>query len=226
MNELVSCLMVTGHDPVRRRFALAAIESFRQQTYPHRELVIINQSLERLLPEPEPTIQEIQVPVQPTLGDARNLSLDHARGDWWLPWDDDDWSHPDRITWQMGARDGQRAVVPCRFLVYSFPRNVACVQVHPWCSGLMLFPRCTQRYPAMPSSEDWVFMESFPNRLRWENPPEMYIRTHHGANTWGVDHILGRRRQARNEWTVPPVLRGYLKSILGKHYAWATIGGS
>ena len=232
--DLVSCLMVTGHDPCREPFGRVAIESFRQQTWPNKELLILNQSFHqphsyRLLEDGWEkgegySIAEYHVlPIQP-LGTARNQLLEHARGEWLLPWDDDDWSHPERITRQMHARNGQRAVVPSCYLVYSFPRNTACVQTHKWCCGLMLFPRGPQRYEPKPSSEDWALMELFPDRIRWENPPEMYIRTHHGMNTWHEKHILGRLAGRENTWLLLPRQQAYLKDVLAHHYPWATIG--
>src|SRR5436305_1073460 len=46
-----------------------------------------------------------------TVGDLRNLALEHATGDFIVNWDDDDWHHPRRIEVQMQARGEDTAVL-------------------------------------------------------------------------------------------------------------------
>lgn len=227
---LVSCLLVTGCSASRERFGLAAVRSFRKQTYGPRELVIINQSFGtaheyRLLSKPDErgpayTIRELLVSRAATLGEARNLSLEAATGDWWLPWDDDDWSHPQRLEWQLGNRRGNSPVVPTRYTVYSFVTNSAYVSRRKLCPGLALFPRTAMRYPAEARSEDMHFLKQFDTNIRWQNPPQMYLRFHHGDNTWGAKHILGKYAQPvmHGRWQVPAPVAKYLKHILTKEY--------
>lgn len=234
--------MVTGHQAGRERFARVAVRSFQAQTYQPRELVILNQSLGlpqtyRILADEffqhphigeykakDYTIREIMAPTAKTLGDARNQTLEMARGEWMLPWDDDDFSHPDRITQQMARRNGQRAVVPTNYICYSFPNNTAYVQRHRWCSGLMLFPRTDWRYEPKPSSEDWSLMELFPDRIRWENPSHLYIRSYHGENTWDERHVMGRFKGVVGQWILMTPQQDYLRSVLSEYYPWAKMG--
>lgn len=233
-------MMVTGHQPARHRLAQAAVRSFQAQTYSPRELVIVNQGSQPLLNSElfhvggghygmiktqDYTIRELLAPVQP-LGAVRNQCLEACRGEWLLPWDDDDWSHPDRIARQMAARDGQRAVVPCRYVAYSFVRNSALIETHKWCSGLMLFPRTTHRYDAARGkSEDWVLMEAFPDRMRWENPALIYLRFYHGQNTWHERHVMWHLAGKSHTWQLPAEAAQYLRQTLRAQYPWHQFSG-
>ncbi|WP_243664642.1 glycosyltransferase family A protein [Rhodothermus marinus] len=102
----VSCLMVTADRPhlVRR-----AIRSYLQQTYPNRELVVLDngrQPLDEALLAEVPADELVYARVEPrpdlVIGTLRNQALELARGDYIAPqWDDDDWSHPERLMRQM-----------------------------------------------------------------------------------------------------------------------------
>jgi glycosyltransferase involved in cell wall biosynthesis len=227
--------MVTGGSPLREQFGRQAVESFRQQTYAPRELVILNQSLDKphqyqLLPELFEAgegyyIREMMSwPMK--LGQARNYTLGQAAGDWLLAMDDDDWWHPQRIEWQTAQRDGQKLVVPCLYLAYSFLNDAAYVSRHQWCAGLTLFPRTTRRYDAdRQRSEDWAFMDAIPQsgRVRWVDPEEMYLRFYHGENTWDARHVMrqfgGQDCCGRRQCS--PAAATYLDTVLAEHYAWA-----
>jgi len=102
----ISCLMVT-----RDRVSLArrAIRSYADQAYPNRELVIVTDGTERYrasLARYASFIDAKNVrfadPGRPgqTLGALRNLSIDAAGGELICQWDDDDCSHPERLSAQ------------------------------------------------------------------------------------------------------------------------------
>ncbi len=121
---LVSCLMPTGN---RERFARQAVRYFQRQTYPSRELVIVDDGdtdddgtvddddrsgdhamsglphwadLEREGCEPAP-VQYLRVPAGTSIGAKRNAAVQAARGELLLCWDDDDWYGPERIERQI-----------------------------------------------------------------------------------------------------------------------------
>jgi hypothetical protein len=92
---LVSCIMPT-HD--RRYFVTGAIDCFLKQTYPHKELIILDDgpSVEDLIPR-NPCIRYIRNEGKLTIGAKRNLCCGAAYGDVIAHWDDDDWSAPGRL---------------------------------------------------------------------------------------------------------------------------------
>lgn len=76
---LVSCIMPTIK--ARDEFRKEAVACFEAQTYPNRELVTVF----------DPG----------TVGAKRNMACSRARGEIICHWDDDDWSHPERIADQI-----------------------------------------------------------------------------------------------------------------------------
>jgi glycosyltransferase involved in cell wall biosynthesis len=80
-----------------------AASAWVAQTYPERELVVVN-ATGRALPGGLPE-GAVEVRAEPgTPGRLRNLGCDAATGEWLAQWDDDDWSAPDRLTVQMAQR--------------------------------------------------------------------------------------------------------------------------
>src|SRR5437868_4002655 len=99
---LVSCLMPTAD---RRRFVPQAIAYFLRQDYAERELVILDDGLDPIadLVPADPRIRYERLTRRPSLGEKRNLAVEHARGDLLLHWDDDDWFSSDRVRLQVDA---------------------------------------------------------------------------------------------------------------------------
>lgn len=99
---LVSCVMPTAD---RRAFVPQAIGYFLRQSYPNKELVIVDDgadSVADLVPD-DPQLRYIRLSGQRTLGAKRNLCVEAARGELIMHWDDDDWMVPHRISTQVAA---------------------------------------------------------------------------------------------------------------------------
>ena len=121
--EKVSCLMVTLNrfEHVRR-----SVSSFCQQDYPNKELVILTcggsnyaERLGALVRSIGRTdIRCVSLGAAVTLGALRNASVEHALGPMVCQWDDDDLSHPKRLSMQVEAMRADRARVS--FLVDAF----------------------------------------------------------------------------------------------------------
>jgi hypothetical protein len=118
---LVSCIMPTTGD--RRRFLPQAIYCFQRQTYPNLELVILcdgEDDLCDLVPRDDERVRYFYVgPDRRTIGTKRNLSCERAKGELIAHCDDDDWSHPDRLSFQVGGLLAEEAEV-CGFLQLLF----------------------------------------------------------------------------------------------------------
>jgi glycosyltransferase involved in cell wall biosynthesis len=97
---LVSCIMPT-YD--RRRFVVRAIRYFLNQAYPNRELVIVDDGTDCVadVVPAESQIRYVRLPERHTIGAKRNLACEMSNGELIVHWDDDDWSAPWRLDYQI-----------------------------------------------------------------------------------------------------------------------------
>ena len=96
---LISCICLTYRRPVRDQYLLEeSIESFQRQTYPNKELIILNDCPGQILACDAPNVRVYNAPNRfNSVGEKRNLAVALARGDVLAPWDDDDISLPWRL---------------------------------------------------------------------------------------------------------------------------------
>jgi hypothetical protein len=105
---LVSCIMPTRD---RRADVPRAIHCFLRQSYERRELVVVDDGTDRvadLLPD-DPRVRYVRLAQPLPLGEKRNLACDLARGQLIAHWDDDDWSAPYRLGYQVGELESRAA---------------------------------------------------------------------------------------------------------------------
>jgi glycosyltransferase involved in cell wall biosynthesis len=205
---LVSCLAVTANRPGLLR---RAVRCFNRQTYPHRELVVLDDGDADLTPAlqdvPSEQLRYHRIPRQPenVLGALRNRTLDLAEGDYLAQWDDDDWYHADRLAVQVAAlEEGADACALAATLMHLSTDGFL---LHPYVGhlgggvpGTIVHRRDDAlRYPAQRRAEDSVYLDAWRVR-RYEELPDSYahlfIRTFHGANTWEVSHFHRRIRNS------------------------------
>lgn len=91
---MVSCVMLCTW-PKRSAMIGDALLSYELQTYPHRELVVVNDGAPLRALRDDVTV--VNVPAGMTIGAKRNVGLRVASGDWVATWDDDDFSWPERV---------------------------------------------------------------------------------------------------------------------------------
>ena len=87
----------------RRRFLPQAIRYFLAQDYRNKELIIVDDgedSVADLVPE-DHRIRYVRLPAKSVLGEKRNRAASEARGEIIVHWDDDDWSAPWRLRYQL-----------------------------------------------------------------------------------------------------------------------------
>jgi hypothetical protein len=191
---LVTAVLITGLHRERYSMARVAIECFKAQTYPNKNLLIVNHG-EQSLASGDARIVELRLKKSSwqTIGDLRNLALEHASGDFIVNWDDDDWHHPRRIEVQMQARSRDTAVLLKRRIHHSlvngcsryaeYPRGAEATILHP--------KKVPYRYPSMLRGSDSVFAKKFAVRLAVDNDAALHIRFFHGLNLWDAPHIMG-----------------------------------
>jgi glycosyltransferase involved in cell wall biosynthesis len=88
----------------RRAFVPRAIEYFRRQDYPAKELVILDDGRDPvgdLVPTGDPAIVYQRLDHRVVLGAKRNLACQIARGTIIAHWDDDDWQARHRLSTQV-----------------------------------------------------------------------------------------------------------------------------
>jgi glycosyltransferase involved in cell wall biosynthesis len=100
---LASCIMPTCNRP---EFAVLALSRFREQDYPRKELVVVDdgsESIEAVVrAEANPDIRYRRLePRGASVGEKRNIACDDTLGEFICMWDDDDWYAPNRLSLQV-----------------------------------------------------------------------------------------------------------------------------
>lgn len=200
----VSCLMVTAD---RRRFVRRSILCYRRQTYPRKELVIVDdggEPLDGLLTGFAPgEVKYHRLAREPgnVLGRLRNISLELATGDLCANWDDDDWYHPDRLAVQVGALGaGADSCSLAAALVHidraPFSRHAFVSPFRRGVPGSLVYPRSgAVRHPEVRRGEDGAFLAGWqkrPHRVLGPEHAGLMVRCYHGTNTWDGGHFVRR----------------------------------
>lgn len=158
---LVSCIMPTKD---RRPFIARAVECFFAQTYEKKQLVVLDngEPIADLLPK-DSRIKYARMPGKQTTGALRNLCCQLADGEFIAHWDDDDWSHPDRLAEQVEAL-GDKQVTGYRSIFFHGPGSEAYRYTGPkqFAVGASLLYRRAwwqgNRFPAQQVGEDSAFV--------------------------------------------------------------------
>src|SRR6516164_9576755 len=216
---MISCLMVTLD---RLELAKLAILSYAGQSYSARELVIVSDGQEQFRSALTDYAESLGIAgvrlIYPgagawTLGALRNLSMEAARGEIICQWDDDDYSHPDRLAIQAHhmASEAAAASFFTDHLQYIEPegflswidwsiegRNEGLMRLAP--GTLMMHCDARFRYtecgPDARRGEDWMFMESLYASVRvapLTGAGYLYLYRYHGRNTYPREHHCSLR---------------------------------
>lgn len=101
MKDLISAIMPTWR---RANYVPQAIKCFLDQTWPEKELIILDDDerpgVKLLIPR-DPRIRYVMARRRRTIPEKRNACCFRARGKYIAHWDDDDWSDPRRLEVQM-----------------------------------------------------------------------------------------------------------------------------
>ena len=95
---LVSVICPTYNRP---QYLPTAIRCFFQQTYPNKEMIIVDDGMSVCSIPADERVRYIHVNDRMTTGAKRNLGARRVNGDVIANWDDDDWSHPHRLEDQV-----------------------------------------------------------------------------------------------------------------------------
>lgn len=206
---LISCLMVTrGQRTGGAGLPEFAIDGFARQTYPNRELVIVCDSpalpqddpLERAIGAADcPNVRLVRVNAAGreggvTLGELRNIAVDHAAGHYVCQWDDDDLYDPCRLEMQQRvlAAAGAQACLLGRWMIWWPAEDRLAVSCERDWEGSLLCERAAMpRYPALRRGEDTPVVEQLRRSARVVRMdlPRLYTYVVHGGNTFTVRHF-------------------------------------
>lgn len=227
-HPLISCLMVTADRP---RLMRRSVRCYQRQTYPRRELVVVDDGQTDLspildpLPENEVTYVTLDPKTDHVLGALRNVALENASGTYLTQWDDDDWYHEERLEQQAAVLDdGAHACALHGTLMHlDAPKYF----YHPYIGlledgvpGSIMHRRDEKaRYPEMPRAEDTVYLDHWLEqdyRVLPAAQAHLFIRCFHGDNTWEQEHFLTRMRNTPRD-AISYVWYRYVRGDLFQH---------
>lgn len=200
--------MVTAN---RRNLARRAVKSFLNQSYPNKELIVVDDGKQDYSPLfydiPPNNLRYIKLDSnnKTVLGKLRNIAVEAASGDYLTQWDDDDWYHPDRLLYQVEyLQKGYDACCLSASLMHLDDQeffNMPYIGHLPeGIPGTIMHRRSDDiRYPALKLGEDTYYLKEW-LRFRYTRLPSSYaglfIRCFHGSNTWERQHFLRRLRNS------------------------------
>lgn len=201
---LISCICATNNRPEQLK---TAISCFATQNYPNKELVIsfpkndlsTKAVIDSIRQDESLKIMLIERPVDESLGNARNNMIAKCLGDYVCIWDDDDWYHPSRLTYQFNSMQivGQRyqASVLSRILLYDATTKKAYQSFSYTWDGTILCRKeilLQNQYANANLGEDThviTFLSGRKLLYRIEDAPFLYVYIYHGTNSWNYKHF-------------------------------------
>lgn len=249
MSNKISCLTVTQSGRIGQ--LKNAICDFVAQTDVPKELVLVHdgggqfhdQLIELTSCIPKNQVVLVHVPSGLTLGELRNISVQHATGEILCQWDDDDRNHPLRLSRQLEAmlkshssacflQDQLHYFSSDRKLFWTdwqkdlFPLDVVA-------GTLMIQRACMPSYASLRVGEDSRLCHSLLNNdikthriqgLGWAS-----VYQYHGSNTWSYQHHLdiannkafNRARLLGKSHALQQRLTEYVPPICDGALAWA-----
>ncbi len=195
----------------RVRLAERAVKCFTNQSWKNKELVILDDGAEDYEPMLAPYRERLTIRYEKLpevegrfLGELRNLAIDAAEGDYCAQWDDDDWYHPERIERQMAPLLQGSKACTCEWTLMhldqgNFLERPFRAKLSGGTSGTIIHKKIEGlRYRNEEKGEDDFFRDLFRDRGRYtafgREASQLFIRCHHGDNTWDKAHFLRRLR--------------------------------
>lgn len=192
----ISAVMITGMKRGIEGLPEMAVQCFLNQTYPNRELVVLNHGTKNFSGK---NIRDIKIKKEENqhIGYLRNLAFDFAEGELICVTDDDDWQAPDRMAYQAERTpDGRMSLLKNR-IVHDLEAGESIIKTTPVGFGsTMLYPRNTEnRYENWTNNSDGWFRCMFFDKVLIDNPPELYIYNHHGKNLTSREIMMTKPKE-------------------------------
>ncbi len=205
---LISCLMVTQN---RYELAKTAVKSFLNQTYSKKELIILddgncNKLQDWIVKLQSDKIIYHKLPEEnKKLGELRNIGVGNCAGKYITQWDDDDFSHPERIEFQYLLLDFFSADV-CFLnrhqILFPFEEKIIYSKKRIWEGSFLCRKKLLKKYPNISRGEDTpvtnnLFLNS---KSVLADFPSLYTYFFHEKNTFGKKHFEKHIKQATNKF--------------------------
>jgi glycosyltransferase involved in cell wall biosynthesis len=202
----ISCIMPTRD---RRVFVPQAIRCFLRQEHARRELIIVDDGVDRVgdLVPSDDRVRYLSLPAPLSLGEKRNIAVRESRGSIVAHWDDDDWYHPtylSRVSARLESPPYPRAVNGLgTFLVWVVgDEDVRVCRSGGVAGGTIAYARDlweSRAYRDVTCGEDTFFLEDTRAVVQADHEAQsLYVLVRHGRNTWrsqnGSDVTVGMRR--------------------------------
>lgn len=223
----VCAVMLTKDRP---EMARRAVECFRRQTYPAKHLMILADiGKDYVLEWRSDNIHVLRIPQLPTIGANRNFANDLGLAlledfdiQALIHWDDDDWSHPNRIAEQVAflQSSGAECVGYDSMLFYDQrPGQFAAAYLYsgfPLGTSLCYWRKAWERekFPATSYGEDTEWLK----RVKWKAVPSIcsdgeprMIASIHGGNT-ASHHAI--KALNSNQWKRVPEWDGFCQETM------------
>jgi hypothetical protein len=195
---LISCLMPTRNRPLLARLAVG---SYRRQTWPRRELIILDNGNDprfarwvESLGDSSIRIIDMRGDSSTSLGEFRNILVGEARGVYICQWDDDDLYHAARLEAQYRAlsdTQSQVCLLAREFLWFPHQGLLSVAHRRPHENTLLARKSVMPAFPDRSRAEDTPVVEE----LLEKHPavlldvPALYVYVAHGSNTWTEEHL-------------------------------------
>lgn len=203
MLPLISCICITRNRP---KLLLTAISCFAAQSYTRKELIILYEKDDIITAAcldnydwKDLCVKIVAIEKQTGryLGALRNAAVASASGDYICQWDDDDWYHPERLSYQYGclALKKKEAGVLSREIIWDSTTGKAYLSCYRHWEGSLL------------CRKDIALQHPYYNYKRGEDTPvitallqrgllytdtratPLYVYRYHSANTWDYRHF-------------------------------------
>jgi glycosyltransferase involved in cell wall biosynthesis len=190
-DELISCILATGN---RNRFFPQALRCFQSQTWPNRELIVVDDgetSVARLCRGTD-NVKHIRLNRRTPVGTKLNIGIANSAGAILQKLDDDDYYAPrflETAATRLLANRSRRAIAAWdSFLIMLAGSPALYFSGRGWLAGGTL---CFRRavwdaapFRDVPKDEDAFFLEDHAGPRIRIRAPEQYILLRHGRNTW------------------------------------------
>jgi peroxiredoxin len=207
---LVSVILTTRERP---QFLPLALECYRRQTYPRRELIVVDDGSQ--YPADEGAVKAaggrlVRMPDRTPLGDKLNRGVQEAYGQLFHKWDDDDWYAPDFLHVMVSAylqRRDQIGRSPVAYQIRSLWFDLAEWRILDWSNpdpsgGTLLCAReGWERWPFRQSGDDmWFVADQLAVGVSTVPvyAPELYLYVRHDSCAGGPDHLWLRWDDGKN----------------------------
>lgn len=201
-HPLISCICITDSRPI---FLKRAIACFEAQNYPNKELVISypkndqqSRSVVNLLKDTELSVLKMEREQEESVGNARNIAIAKCNGDYICVWDDDDWYHESRLSFQFNSMQtigfGYNASVLTRVLLFDNTTQKAYVSFsYCWENTLLCRKEIIlqNQYAHQNKGEDTHIIKFLDGKRflhHIADAPFLYVYIYHGENTWDYKH--------------------------------------